>query len=133
MTDRYFTPDDVEALIPKLTELVERLRTAHADVQTVRERLEGERQRLTLAGGGVLDRAGWRADSQRLESATKEAQAILDEIHAVGGVVKDIGLGLVDFPHLREGRVVNLCWKLGESQVRWWHGLDEGYGTRKPL
>ena len=133
MTDRYFTPDDVEALIPKLTELVERLRTAHAEVQTVRERLEGERQRLTLAGGGVLDRAGWRVDSQRLESATKEAQAILDEIHAMGGVVKDIGLGLVDFPHLRAGRVVNLCWKLGESHVRWWHGLDEGYGTRKPL
>ena len=133
MADRYFNPDDVEALIPKLTELVERVRTAHAEVQTVRERLEGERQRLTLAGGGVLDRAGWRADSQRLESATKEAQAVLDEIHAMGGVVKDVGLGLVDFPHLRDGRVVNLCWKFGESHVRWWHGLDEGYGTRKPL
>ena len=133
MTERYFTPDEVEALIPKLAELVDRLQTAHADVQTVRERLEAEKQRLTLAGGGVLDRAQWRADSARLEAATKAAQAALDEIHAMGGVPKDIGLGLVDFPHLRDGRVVNLCWKPGETRVRWWHGLDEGYTARKPL
>ena len=133
MTERYFTPDEVEALIPKLTGLVDRLRTAHADVQTVREGLEAEKQRLTLAGGGVLDRGRWRADSQRLETATKEAQAVLEEIHALGGVPKDIGLGLVDFPHRRDGRVVNLCWKHGESRVRWWHGLDEGYAARRPL
>ena len=133
MADRYFTRDEVEALIPKLTELVERLRTAHADVQTTRARLDAERQRITLAGGAVLDQAQWRADSQRLEAATKEAQAVFEEIHAVGGAAKDIGLGLVDFPHLRDGRVVNLCWKHGESRLRWWHGLDEGYDARKPL
>ena len=58
---------------------------------------------------------------------------MLEEIHALGGVPKDIGLGLVDFPHRRDGRVVNLCWKHGESRVRWWHGLDEGYAARRPL
>ena len=133
MAERYFTPDEVEALIPKLNEFVERLQTAHADVQASRKRLEAERQRLMLAGGGVLDRAQWRADSARFESASKEAQAVLDELHAIGGVAKDAGLGLVDFPHLRDGRVVNLCWKHGESHVRFWHGLDEGYTARKPL
>jgi hypothetical protein len=133
VTERYFTPDEVEALIPKLAGLVERLQAAHAGVQGMRERLEGEKRRLTLAGGGVLDRAQWRADSARLESATREAQAALDQIHAMGGVPKDVGLGLVDFPHLRDGHVVNLCWKPGETRVRWWHGLDEGYTARKPL
>jgi hypothetical protein len=133
MADRYFTPEEVEALIPKLNEFVERLRTAHAEVQASRERLEAERQRLMLAGGGVLHEAEWRADSARFESASKEAQAVLDELAALGGVAKDIGLGLVDFPHLRDGRVVNLCWKHGESRVRFWHGLDEGYTARKPL
>ena len=133
MTERYFTPAEVEALIPTLTGLVERLRAAHADVQALREGLEAERRRLTLAGGGMLDRTRWRADGERLDAATKEAQAALDELHTLGGVAKDAQLGLVDFPHLRDGRVVNLCWKHGESRVRWWHGLDEGYTARKPL
>jgi hypothetical protein len=133
MAERYFTPDEVEVLIPKLNEFVERLRTAHAEGQASRERLEAERQRLMLAGGGVLHEAEWRADSARFESASKEAQAVLGELHAIGGVAKDIGLGLVDFPHLRDGRVVNLCWKHGESRIRFWHGLDEGYTARKPL
>jgi hypothetical protein len=133
VADRYFTPDEVEALIPQLTALVERLRTAHAVGQTVRERLEAEKQRLTLAGGAMLDQSKWRADSARLEAATREAQAVIEELGALGGVPKDIGMGLVDFPHLRDGRVVNLCWKHGETHVRWWHGLDEGFAARKPL
>ena len=133
MTERYFTLDEVEALIPKLTGLIERLQAAHADVKRLRERLEAEKRRLTLAGGGMLDQARWRADGARLESASKEAQAVLDELQGLGGVAKDVELGLVDFPHLRDGRVVSLCWKHGESRVRWWHGLDEGYTARKPL
>jgi len=133
MTERYFSPEEVEALIPKLTELVERLQSAHAEVVTLRKRLQAEQQRLTLSGGGVLDQARWRADAARLQGMTKRAQTAVAEIRATGGVPKDPGLGLVDFLHLRDGRVVHLCWKRGESGIRWWHGLDEGYGARKPL
>ena len=133
MSERYFSPEEVEALIPMLTELVERLQSAHAEVDTLRKRLQAEQQRLTMAGGGVLDQARWRADVARLEIMTKRAQTAVEEIHATGGVPKDPGLGLIDFLHLRDGRVVNLCWKHGETGIRWWHGLDEGYGARKPL
>jgi hypothetical protein len=133
VTERYFMPDDVEALIPKLTDLVERLQAAQASAQAARERLQAEHQRLALSGGGVLDQAAWRADRERLDSAATGAQAAVEAIHALGGVPKDIGLGLVDFPHLRDGRVVNLCWKYGETRVQWWHGMDEGYAARKPL
>ena len=55
------------------------------------------------------------------------------QIAGMGGVTKDLGLGLVDFPHVRDGRVVNLCWKFGERAVGYWHGLDEGYANRRPL
>ena len=48
-------------------------------------------------------------------------------------IIKDLDTGLVDFPHLRDGEVVNLCWKHGEDAVRFWHGFDEGYAHRKPL
>lgn len=133
MADRHFTPAEVEALIPTLTGLVDRLRAAHAEVAAVRGRLAAEQQRLTLVGGGLPDQEQWRADHSRLEAATKDAQAVVDELLALGGVPKDVGLGLVDFPHLRDGRLVNLCWKYGEARVGWWHGFDEGYAARKPL
>jgi hypothetical protein len=57
----------------------------------------------------------------------------LEAIQALGGVTKDLGMGLVDFPHLRDGRVVNLCWRHGEERITHWHGLEEGYARRKPL
>jgi hypothetical protein len=133
MAERYFSPAEVEALIPRLTEIVERLRAAHADVETRRGRLEAEHRRLTMAGGGVLDQARWRADRASLETGVKAAQEAVEAIQALGGVPKGVEEGLVDFPHLREGRVVNLCWRFGETEIRWWHGMDEGYAARKPL
>ncbi len=132
MADRYFTPEDVEALIPTLTGLVEGLRAANQEAQAARARMQAEQQRLTLAGGGVPDPQG-RADRTRLETASAAMKTAVERIHELGGVPKDLEMGLVDFPGLRDGRVVNLCWKHGERKVRWWHGLDEGFAARKPL
>ena len=81
----------------------------------------------------MLDQRKWLADKERVEQLTAEVQRGLDQILKLGGVPKDLGLGLVDFPHLRHGEEVNLCWKLGEREIRHWHGLDEGYAARKPL
>jgi hypothetical protein len=133
MSERYFSPEEVDALIPTLTAIVERLQNAHATVEETRSRMQAEHQRLTMAGGGVLDQARWRADRARLDAAAAQAQAAVEEIHAVGGVPKGVEEGLVDFPHLRDSRVVNLCWKYPETRIQWWHGMDEGYSARKPL
>jgi hypothetical protein len=131
--DRYFEPAEVEALIPALTEIMERVMAASAEVDEVRGRLRAEQQRIAMSGGGVLDQEGWRQGRERLEALTRRLQGGLEEIARLGGVPKDLGLGLVDFPHRRGGQVVNLCWKLGEREIRFWHGLDEGFAGRKPL
>jgi hypothetical protein len=123
----------VDRLIPRLAAIMDRARTAHRDGGAIAARLEEERQRIALAGGGAIDRAAWAADTRKLEELTNAVRSALGEIAALGGVTKDIALGLVDFPHLRDGREVNLCWKLGEDAVRHWHGLDEGYASRRPL
>lgn len=133
MAERYFTPREVEALIPALTEIMERVMDAHRQVVALGERMQEEQRRIAVAGGGLIDRARWKADRARLEQLTAVVQEGLREVMAMGGVPKDLALGLVDFPHLRGGRVVNLCWKYGEREIRWWHGLDEGYAGRKPL
>jgi hypothetical protein len=133
VAERYFTPAEVDRLIPTLTAVMEDMMDAHRGAAAIRERLEAEQQRIALAGGGLVDRGAWRADRARLEALTGRVRAGLERIGALGGVTKDLGLGLVDFLHLRDGCAVNLCWKYPEPAVRHWHGLDEGYAGRKPL
>jgi hypothetical protein len=133
VADRYFTREDVEKLIPELTRIMRDVMTANAEAGLARERLQNEQRRLSLAGGGVLDRAAWRADTEMAEQFTRRVRQGLDTLARLGGAPKDLALGLVDFPHLRHGEEVNLCWKYGEREIGHWHGLDEGYGARKPL
>ena len=133
MAERYFSVADVEALIPELTRVMKPVMSANAEASEARERLQAEQRRIDLSGGGVLDRRAWRADKERIERLTAEMQRGLGAIAELGGVPKDLSLGLVDFLHLRNGREVNLCWKYGEREIRHWHGLDEGYAARKPL
>jgi hypothetical protein len=133
VTERYFTPAEVEALIPRLVALIDRIRPAYAEATELRRVAETERQRVAMSGGAVIDRQAWAARRARIESLTREVKRGIDELLALGGAPKDLELGLVDFPCLREGEEVNLCWKYGEREIRYWHGLDEGYAARKPL
>jgi len=133
VADRYFSPVDVEALIPKLTVMMERLMGAHRALVAIEERMKAEQTRITMAGGATFDREAWRADQERRERLLARVRAGLEAITELGGTTKDLAQGLVDFPHWREGHVVNLCWKYGEQAIRYWHGLDEGYAGRKPL
>ena len=133
MAERYFTPAEVEALIPTLTEIMEDLKALHAELTMARQRLQAEQQRITMSGGGVIDARVWREDTAAIERLTGRIQTRLQEINRLGGVPKDLGLGLVDFPHVRNGEVVSLCWKYGERSITHWHRLDEGFAGRKPL
>lgn len=133
MGERYFGPEEVERLIPRLTACMERVQSAQASGREAQEWLDAEQQRITLSGGGVVDQAAWRGRRQRVEQSTRTMQQGIEEIQGLGGVIKDLGLGLVDFLHLRDGREVNLCWRYGEQRITHWHGLNEGYAARKPL
>lgn len=133
MADRYFSPAEVTALIPALTRIMDAVMPAHREATEIAERMQQEQRRIAMAGGGVIEPATWRTDRTRLEELTARVRAGLRETMALGGVPKDLGLGLVDFLHERAGRDVNLCWKYGEREIRYWHGLDEGYAGRKPL
>lgn len=133
MAEHYFGPKEVERLIPRLTACMERVLSAQKSARGAQEWLDAEQQRITLSGGGVVDQAAWRGRRQRVEQSTHTMQQGIEEIQGLGGVIKDLGLGLVDFLHLRDGREVNLCWRYGEQRITHWHGLNEGYAARKPL
>ena len=133
VADRYFSPREVEALIPALTEIMGDVMAAQSEAAAVRERLHAEQERIAMAGGGISDPEMWRQGRADLERIARCLEARMEDIARLGGVIKDMGLGLVDFPHLRDGEVMNLCWKHGERAIEYWHGLDEGFATRKPL
>jgi hypothetical protein len=133
MGERMFTREEVEEMIPVLTEIMDTVMASHTEAGALRDRIRAEEARVSMSGGAMIDRQAWHAAAERLKHLAGDIDNALTRIAELGGVPKDLTLGLVDFPHLREGQVVNLCWKHGEREIRYWHGLDEGYASRKPL
>lgn len=137
MNERLFTPAEVNALIPRLTELVNEAMDLHRRGRALQEALAEERDRIRASGGAMVDQRDWKARAERLDGYSIEVKQALARIAELGGVTKDVEMGLVDFPGLvpqvAGTQPVNLCWMHGEDAVRFWHGFDEGYAHRKPL
>jgi hypothetical protein len=121
---RHFTREEANAALEGLRPLLQRLRDAK-DLLTDEEAHEALAGAATGNGGGD---AGVQVGESFLE--VRRLLAVLEE---AGIVIRDIDRGLVDFPALREGREVYLCWALGEDAVDYWHELDAGYRGRQPL
>jgi hypothetical protein len=97
------------------------------------EKLSAIANRILTMGGITIDynvAAHWRSEYNRLVTQVKDA---LDQIHAMGCVVKDLESGLVDFPSVLKNEEVYLCWRLGEDRIRFYHRQDEGFSGRKPI
>ena len=89
--------------------------------------------RFQIATRGGYAASDLNAAQAELEQLADEAAAAVNELEAIGVVVKDLDLGLLDFPALRDGEEVELCWHVGEDGVEHWHRLGEGYAGRKPI
>ena len=133
MADRTFTLDEAQSLLPVLESL---LRAAIAAKKIIEE-FEAEQQalahRVFLNGGtflNVVPLARRKAERVKAEQKAKDALA---EISAIGVIVKDLDIGLLDFPCEVDGRTILLCWKLGEKAIAHWHGVEEGFAGRKPV
>ena len=132
MVRRIFTLEEANALLPRVRPLAEEMvshRRALAAALERRERLEG---RVRSNGSGSSNEDP-REVQAAIEAAAAGAARCLEAIDELGAIVKDLDEGLVDFPALREGEEVLLCWRLGEDEIRYWHGADEGFAGRKDL
>ena len=122
--ERHFSVAEANALLPRLTELLEKLREA-------RDELTDSEAHQLLADHGPTN-GGGEAGTQ-VGVAFLEVRRLLAAIEEAGIVLRDIDRGLVDFPAVIDGREVYLCWELGEDRVAYWHDLSSGYGGRRPL
>jgi hypothetical protein len=129
---RYFTREQANALLPAVQALAERMVAHRARLGEAHHRLCGFM--ATISGNGGGSKPPDLADAH--EAVEREATGVArcaEAIQELGGLVKDVGEGLVDFPARREGEEVLLCWRLGEGEITHWHGLEEGFAGRKPL
>lgn len=133
MADRTFTHDEAQSLLPILESLLRTAVSAKKLIDEVEAEQQAVQQRVFLNGGTFLDvvpLARRKAERAKAEQRAKDALA---EIDSIGVQVKDLNMGLLDFPCEVEGEIILLCWKLGETSITHWHGTEEGFAGRKPI
>ena len=129
---RTFTPDEANALLAELRPLVGQLVDRKRRLDEAEDARRGLLARIA-ANGGDITPSDVAEIAQRVEREAGAVGELAEQIQAHGVQIKDLDVGLLDFPWLREEEVVLLCWRLGEEEIGYWHGMDEGYAGRKPL
>jgi hypothetical protein len=128
-----FTLEQAHALLPVLQSLLKRAMDGKKLIEEIEKEFQDLRHRILLSGGlsvNIPALAARRGERDRIVQDTKDALA---EIHSIGVQVKDLDMGLLDFPCAVEEEIVLLCWKVGEEKIQFWHGQEEGFQGRKPI
>jgi hypothetical protein len=133
MADRTFTLDEAQMLLPILESLLRQAIHSKKLIEEVEAELQQTAHRVFLNGGTLLNVVHLARRKAERERAIRRIKDALAEIDATGVQVKDLDIGLLDFPCKVEGEVLLLCWKLGESKITHWHGTSEGFAGRKPI
>jgi hypothetical protein len=120
-----FTVSEARQALPNLRALL-------VELQSERSALIALHPHINLARARAEQNGGSPFGERYLDHAFAFAM-LLDEIEQTGVIIKDFNAGLVDFPHEHEGRIVYLCWKLGEDDLSWWHEIDDGFAGRQPI
>ena len=124
---KIFTVQEANALLPEVRIIVGKIQRAHGQLSQYRDEAKKASEAAEKGGGGIAEGVAYAAV---LTVLTMQ----LSELETLGVQLKDFERGLVDFPSLRDGRVVLLCWQLGEGdELEWWHDVDAGFAGRTPL
>jgi hypothetical protein len=132
MAERHFTPEEANARLSDVRPVAEELVSHRREMAAA----AAEQARLVtrIAGnGGDFDPQEPRTLEERFEQAAAAVAGCVERLEGLGVLVKDLDRGLVDFPALHKDEEVLLCWQVGEDDVAYWHGVDEGFAGRKPL
>ena len=128
-----FTLAEAQRLLAVLKSLLKRAMDGKQVIEEIEKELQELNHRILLSGGlfvNVPRVARRRAERDKAVQSTKDAMA---EIEAIGVQIKDLDMGLLDFPCVVDDQIVLLCWKFGEEKIEFWHGLEEGFRGRKPI
>jgi hypothetical protein len=133
MADRSFTLEEAQSLLPVLESLLRTAIEGKKLIEAVDAELQELAHRVFLSGGLLVNIVQMARRKAEREKSIQRVKDTLAEIDATGVQVKDLDIGLLDFPCQVEGQIVLLCWKLGEKGITHWHSPDEGFAGRKPI
>lgn len=132
MADIHFTAAEAESAIPWMQNAVDSMRDATADVEDAQSQLSALMDAIQ-SNGQKSHGEEWEAQQTAIAEAAETIRAVLEEFDERGIILRDPKRGLVDFPSIREGREVYLCWISGETSIDYWHEVDEGFDGRQAL
>jgi hypothetical protein len=128
---RYFTLREARAALPAVSRDIRDAVTAKARYQEADQLLQTLGQRILMRGGILVDTAAAEAWKAQRDSGAQTLKATLGRIEDLGVLVKDLDVGLIDFPTLYRGQEVYLCYRMDETDIDFWHGTQEGFAGRK--
>ena len=131
--ERLFNRQDAENLLPLLQTLLATAIEKKKASEVIEQEFSRMQNRILLYGGIIPPYAYLAEKKVERDSCVAAIREALGKIEQAGCVVKDLDVGLVDFPSVVNDEQVYLCWKLGEERIRYWHRMDEGFTGRKPL
>ena len=127
----FFTLAEAVALLPVVRPLLQQMIDQHARLLEKQEEYERAVQMASSNGHTVSEKLA--SQQEEIELLAEGLRRVIAEIQQSGCVVKDLHIGLVDFPSQRDGRPINLCWRMDEPTIAYWHSMDSGYGSRQLL
>jgi hypothetical protein len=130
---RHFRLEEAERLLPDVERALRDAIFQKSEYQSADGELNRSMQHIRMAGGSRVSPGPFLALRARKDAATAALSAAIDQVTELGAQIKDLDIGLIDFPTLYRGREVLLCWKLGEDGIAFWHGTDEGFRGRKRI
>ena len=133
MAQKTFTLSEAQVLLPVLESLLRVAMDGKKLIEEVDAEFSDLSSRIFLNGGTFIDIVPLAKRKQEREKTVQRVKDALAEIDSTGVQVKDIDVGLLDFPCVVEDRVILLCWKLGEKSISHWHSTEEGFAGRKPI
>jgi hypothetical protein len=129
---RTFTRDEANALLPEVDDLL-------GEAQVLAEKLGGaeqaaETEQWKVRTNGKVHAAAGESPEATRRMLMRQLRVLIERLQVMGIVVRDVRSGLIDFPSVRDGRVVHLCWRRGEPlEIRWWHEIAAGFAGRQSL
>jgi hypothetical protein len=130
---RTFTVREAQSMLPILETLLRKSIESKSLIEEIEQEFNELAERIFLNGGTLVDVRACAARKAQREKAIQVAKDTLSEIDAIGVQVKDLDIGLLDFPCKVDGEIVLLCWRMGEPTITHWHGTEEGYAGRRPI
>lgn len=130
---RYFTLVEARAALPAVARIIREAVQAKAHYQEAENSIRELSQRILMLGGMNVNTTLAEAWKAQCDSNAQTLKRSVERIEELGVLVKDLDIGLVDFPTLFRGEEVYLCWRMDEADIDHWHGINEGFRGRRPI